>query len=93
MAASYNPATTSLPNYNSTASLDVAPALAVFTDSINNAGAALQTAIAKAGDNPSDPTNLIKMQAAMAQYNTALMVASSVVKSVEETAKSITQKL
>jgi type III secretion apparatus needle protein len=46
-----------------------------------------------AGDNPNDPTNLIRMQAAMAEYNTALMVASSVVKSVEETAKSITQKL
>lgn len=89
----YQSNVTTLPTYDTKASLDVAPALAVFTGAINSAGMALQTAIGTAGDNPSDPTNLIKMQAAMAQYNTALMVASSVVKSVEETAKSITQKL
>lgn len=89
----YDSSKTGIPSYNATASVDVAPALTVFTTAINNAGTALQGAIGAAGDNPADPTNLIKMQAAMAQYNTALMVASSVVKSVEETAKSITQKL
>jgi hypothetical protein len=33
------------------------------------------------------------MQTALANYNMALMVQSSVIKSIEETAKSITQKL
>jgi len=60
---------------------------------IASSATALQTAITNAADNPSDPSNLIKMQAAMANYNTSLMVASSVVKSIEETTKSITQKL
>lgn len=64
-----------------------------FTSAITNEASALKIAITSAADNPNDPTNLIKMQAAMANYNMALMVTSSVVKSVEETAKSITQKL
>ena len=64
-----------------------------FTNAITSESSALKVAITSAADNPNDPTNLIKMQAAMANYNMALMVTSSVVKSVEETAKSITQKL
>ena len=89
----YDATKTTLPTYSPKASVGVTPALDVFTTSINNAGEALQTAIGAAGDNPNDPTNLSKMQAAMATYNTSLMVASSVVKSIEETAKSLTQKL
>jgi type III secretion apparatus needle protein len=89
----YDSSQTALPSYSPTASVGVAPALNVFTTNINASGAALQTAIGDAGANPNDPTNLIKMQAAMATYNTSLMVASSVVKSIEETAKSLTQKL
>lgn len=89
----YDNSNTTLPTYAGTAAVSVTPSLNEFTNSINTAGAAVQQAISDAGTNPNDPTNLIKMQAAMANYNTALMVASSVVKSVEETAKSITQKL
>ena len=89
----YDAAKTTLPTFATTASVGVTPALNVFTKGIEDAGTALQKAIGDAGDNPNDPTNLIKMQAAMATYNTSLMVASSVVKSIEETAKSLTQKL
>lgn len=89
----YSNTATTLPTYEATGSVSVTPALNTFTTSIQTAGAAVQAAISAASDNPNDPTNLIKMQAAMANYNTALMVASSVVKSVEETAKSLTQKL
>lgn len=91
--ASYNNSNITLPTYPSTAAVSVTPALNVFTNAITGAGAQVQSTMSAAGDNPNDPTNLIRMQAAMAEYNTALMVASSVVKSVEETAKSITQKL
>lgn len=93
MTATYSPTATTLPTYDATASVSVTPALNTFTDAIESAGGVMQSAISAAADNPNDPTNLIKMQAAMANYNTALMVASSVVKSVEETAKSLTQKL
>ena len=91
--ATYDNANTTLPTYATTASVSVTPALNTFTTSIEAAGTVMQNAISAASTNPNDPTNLIKMQAAMANYNTALMVASSVVKSVEETAKSLTQKL
>lgn len=64
-----------------------------FITGIDVAAKELNGAITASSTNPNDPNNLIKMQAAMANYNTALMVASSVVKSIEETAKSITQKL
>lgn len=91
--ADYSNAQTTLPTYATTASVSVTPALNTFTSAIESAGEAMQQSITAASNNPNDPTNLIKMQAAMANYNTALMVASSVVKSVEETAKSLTQKL
>ncbi len=89
----YDKTLTTLPSYSDAASVSVTPALNTFTTAIQDAGGKVQDAITAASDNPNDPANLIKMQAAMANYNTALMVASSVVKSVEETAKSLTQKL
>lgn len=91
--ATYNNDSTTLPTYTGKASVSVTPVLNTFTSAIQDAGEAMQDAITAASNNPNDPANLIKMQAAMANYNTALMVASSVVKSVEETAKSLTQKL
>jgi type III secretion apparatus needle protein len=64
-----------------------------FATGVTTAGNTLQEAITSASSNVNDPTNLIKMQKELANYNMALMVQSSVVKSIEETAKSITQKL
>ena len=64
-----------------------------FTAGIDAASKVMTDSINAASLNPNDPTNLIRMQAAMANYNMSLMVTSSLVKSVEETAKSITQKL
>jgi type III secretion apparatus needle protein len=64
-----------------------------FVQGVNDAGKNLNTAMTAASTNVNDPTNLISMQKELANYNMALMVQSSVVKSIEETAKSITQKL
>jgi type III secretion apparatus needle protein len=64
-----------------------------FASATDTSAAAVNTAIAAAASNPGDPTNMIAMQVAMANYNIALSVQSSVIKSIEETAKSITQKL
>ena len=64
-----------------------------FVAGVNVAGQNLNTAMTAASTNVNDPTNLISMQKELANYNMALMVQSSVVKSIEETAKSITQKL
>jgi type III secretion apparatus needle protein len=64
-----------------------------FSTGVTTAGATLQQTMTDAASNVNDPTNLIKMQKELANYNMALMVQSSVVKSIEETAKSITQKL
>jgi hypothetical protein len=64
-----------------------------FSGSVSSASTSLQDAITKAGQNASDPTNLIAMQQQLSNYNMAMQVQSSVMKSVEETAKSITQKL
>jgi type III secretion apparatus needle protein len=64
-----------------------------FASGVTAASAALQGAIDSASSNVNDPTNLISMQKELANYNMALMVQSSVIKSIEETAKSITQKL
>ena len=73
--------------------LDVNTVFASFDTAATAAGTALKTAIDSASVNINDPTNLIKMQKELANYNMALMVQSSVVKSIEETGKSITQKL
>lgn len=64
-----------------------------FSGSVTNASKSLEDAIKKAGENASDPTNLIAMQQQLSNYNMAMQVQSSVMKSIEDTAKSITQKL
>ena len=64
-----------------------------FSQSVNTASNNLQTAITNASANANDPTNLIKMQQELSNYNMAIQVQSSVMKSIEDTAKSITQKL
>jgi type III secretion apparatus needle protein len=64
-----------------------------FSDGVSSASSNLQSAIANASSNANDPTNLIKMQQELSNYNMAMQVQSSVMKSIEDTAKSITQKL
>jgi len=64
-----------------------------FSKGVSDASSALQTAITAASANANDPTNLIKMQQELSNYNMAMQVQSSVMKSIEDTAKSITQKL
>lgn len=75
------------------ANLTVNDVFTAFNDGATTAADSLKKAIDGASSNVNDPTNLIKMQKELANYNMALMVQSSVVKSIEETAKSITQKL
>ncbi len=64
-----------------------------FSDGVSSASSNLQSAISNASANANDPTNLIKMQQELSNYNMAMQVQSSVMKSIEDTAKSITQKL
>jgi type III secretion apparatus needle protein len=64
-----------------------------FSSAVTDASKSLQTAITNASANANDPTNLIKMQQELSNYNMAMQVQSSVMKSIEDTAKSITQKL
>jgi type III secretion apparatus needle protein len=64
-----------------------------FQTATTSATTAVNDAITASSANPGDPTTMIKMQVALANYSIALSVQSSVVKSIEETAKSITQKL
>ena len=64
-----------------------------FSDGVGQASSALNAAISAASSNANDPTNLIKMQQELSNYNMAMQVQSSVMKSIEDTAKSITQKL
>ena len=64
-----------------------------FKTGTGDAAAAINSAIDAAALNPTDPTTMIQMQVALANYNISLSVQSSVIKSIEETAKSITQKL
>lgn len=64
-----------------------------FSDGVSTASSNLQAAITNASANANDPTNLIKMQQELSNYNMAMQVQSSVMKSIEDTAKSITQKL
>ncbi len=73
--------------------LTVNKAFEAFTDSVKSTGTALNTAINDASTNVNDPTNLIKMQKELANYNMSLQTQSAIVKTVEETSKSITQKL
>lgn len=53
----------------------------------------LDAAIKSASADPTDTVALLEMQQALAEYNVALQVKSAVIKSVEDTAKSITQRL
>lgn len=73
--------------------ITVNKAFDAFTGGISQSGGKLNEAIAKASENVNDPVNLINMQKELANYNMALQTQSAIVKSVEETAKSITQKL
>jgi len=73
--------------------ITVNKAFDAFTSGISQSGGKLNEAIAKASENVNDPVNLINMQKELANYNMALQTQSAIVKSVEETAKSITQKL
>lgn len=76
-----------------TGDLTVNKAFSAFTSGVSTAGANLNTAISNASSDVNDPTNLIKMQKELANYNMALQTQSAIVKTVEETSKSITQKL
>lgn len=76
-----------------TGNLTVNKAFDAFTTGVSSTGSALNTAINSASSNVNDPTNLIKMQKELANYNMALQTQSAIVKTVEETSKSITQKL
>jgi type III secretion apparatus needle protein len=64
-----------------------------FSGGVDAASSNLNAAITNASSNANDPTNLIKMQQELSNYNMAMQVQSSVMKSIEDTAKSITQKL
>lgn len=64
-----------------------------FSAGVASASSNLQAAITNASENANDPTNLIKMQQELSNFNMAMQVQSSVMKSIEDTAKSITQKL
>jgi type III secretion apparatus needle protein len=73
--------------------LNVASIYDKFAEGVSSAGEALSTTLNKAAGAPNDPVNMIQMQRDLANYTLALSVQSSVIKSLEETAKSITQKL
>lgn len=67
--------------------------VAAFEGATTSASTQVEDSINQAAANPGDPSNMINMQVALANYSLALQVQSSVVKSLEDTAKSITQKL
>ena len=67
-----------------------------ITDSANQFtpdSSAVDAAFEKASADPTDTVALLEMQQALAEFNVALQVKSAVIKSVEDTAKSITQRL
>jgi len=64
-----------------------------FSTQTNAAAQNVNDSITASSQNPGDPSTMIEMQVALANYSIALQVQSSVVKSLEDTAKSITQKL
>lgn len=67
--------------------------ITAFSDATSTSAGKLNDAITASALNPGDPTTMIQMQVALANYSISLSVQSSVIKSIEETAKSITQKL
>lgn len=73
--------------------LTVNKAFDAFTTGVSTSGSNLNEAINTASSDVNNPTNLIKMQKELANYNMALQTQSAIVKTVEETSKSITQKL
>ena len=73
--------------------INVNNVFSTFSDGVGQASSNLNAAIAAASSNANDPTNLINMQKELSNYNMAMQVQSSVMKSIEDTAKSITQKL
>lgn len=66
---------------------------ASFATAVTTAGTTLANTLETAAAAPNDPVNMIKMQKDLANYTLALSVQSAVIKSIEETAKSVTQKL
>ena len=67
-----------------------------ITDSANQFtpdSSAVDAAFEKASADPTDTVALLEMQQALAEFNVALQVKSAVIKSVEDPAKSITQRL
>jgi type III secretion apparatus needle protein len=72
---------------------NVASGTSTHTRAVTDAGAALKTTLENSTGAPNDPVNMIKMQKDLANYTLALSVQSAVIKSIEETAKSVTQKL
>jgi type III secretion apparatus needle protein len=77
----------------STSGITVNQVYSAFSTGVDSASSNLNAAISNASSNANDPTNLIKMQQELSNYNMAMQVQSSVMKSIEDTAKSITQKL
>ena len=77
----------------STNGITVNQVYSAFSSGVDTASSNLNAAISNASSNANDPTNLIKMQQELSNYNMAMQVQSSVMKSIEDTAKSITQKL
>lgn len=73
--------------------LTVNKAFDAFTTGVSTSGSNLNEAINTASSDVNNPTNLIKMQKELANYNMSLQTQSAIVKTVEETSKSITQKL
>ena len=61
------------------------------TTSINTSANAINEQLANF--NPTDPGSLLKMQQQLANYNLAITVTASIIKSLEDTVKSVAQKL
>lgn len=59
--------------------------------SINDSAAGINAQMAKF--DPTDPGALLKMQQQLANYNLAITVTASIIKSLEDTVKSVAQKL
>lgn len=61
------------------------------TNAINTSANAINDQLANF--NPTDPGSLLQMQQQLANYNLAITVTSSLIKSLEDTVKSVAQKL
>ena len=65
--------------------------LGATTQSINTSANAINARLANF--DPTDPGSLLQMQQQLANYNLAITVTSSLIKSLEDTVKSVAQKL